>query len=343
MRQDLPADEVEVIVVDNGSTDATLSIAQSFPVKVVVEAKRGRSRARNLGARLARGQYLAFIDVDCEAPPDWLSASLGALDKPWIGAVQARVHKPGFAAPPREFVQAHYYRPFMDTCAMVTTRDAFEHAHGFDEELRRTVDMDYSFRLLSCGYAFAWLPDVVMIKHHELTPRQILRRGWDGGKSLSVLARKWRKLTPQSPARLWRDRSWSLLRSVVGDARHPLRSGGRNALEATLKFAGAAVTDLQGGEVRVERYELATRLPEVLGTYSSLVVSAQAGWLFDAAGQRCHPLDRAQMRVLSGLIDGLEGAALLRELTLESGMDDERARRAVAAARELTDRLRRAS
>ena len=312
-------------------------------MRVVQEATRGRSRARNHGSRLASGRYLAFIDVDCEAPTNWLTASLAALGRPWIGAVQARVHKPGFAPPGLAFTQAHYYRPFLDTCAMVTTRLAFKHAHGFDEELRRTVDMDYSFRLLSCGYALAWLPRVVMTKHHDLTSRQILRRGWDGGKSLSVLARKWRKLTPQSPAKLWRDRTLSWARSLVKDAARPLDSRGKNALEATVKLLAAAVTDLQGGQVQVGEYGLATRVHEVLGRGSSLVLSEDEGLIYDSTRQQLHRLDRAQSVAVCGLIDGVDDGAIAAQIAASASVPAAEAQAALLAARALGERLRRMS
>ncbi len=343
LAQQFPSAALEVIVVDNGSTDGTLDIARGFPVQVASQPQRGRSRARNLGARLARGSYLGFIDVDCEAPSDWLEKSLAALCRPWIGAVQARVQKPGFPLVPEPFTQAHYHRPFLDTCAMVTTRAAFADARGFDEELRRTVDMDYSFRLLSCGYAFAWLPRVVMTKHHQLSPRQIVRRGWDGGKSLSELARKWRRLTPQSPARLWRDRSVAWAKVLVRDARHPLRNSGKNALEGTMKLVAAAFTDLRGAPVQVERYEPTTRLHEVLGPWASLVISEDEGLVFDADHEALHRLSRPQCVALRGLIDRANEAAVISEIQSETAQSEAAARAALNEMRELSRRLLRAS
>ena len=83
---DWPRDRVEVIALDNGSTDASESIARSFGIQYVTAPGR-RSRAnRNRGAREGRGEILAFVDADCVVPPDWLSvaADLFASD-PAIG------------------------------------------------------------------------------------------------------------------------------------------------------------------------------------------------------------------------------------------------------------------
>ena len=50
--------------------------------------------------------------------------------------------------------------PFIDTCSVVFCKKASDDAKGFDEELARGVDMDFSFRLLSSGYAFSWVPEI---------------------------------------------------------------------------------------------------------------------------------------------------------------------------------------
>jgi glycosyltransferase involved in cell wall biosynthesis len=69
-----PAHAVEVIVVDNASTDETAAIARSHGATVIAEPERRISAVRNAGARAARGQALAFIDADNVASPNLLSA-----------------------------------------------------------------------------------------------------------------------------------------------------------------------------------------------------------------------------------------------------------------------------
>lgn len=68
----------EIVVVDNGSTDKTVTIAHGFGAKVVREKKKGISHARNRGAKEASGDILCFIDADGALSPKWLdSARLG--------------------------------------------------------------------------------------------------------------------------------------------------------------------------------------------------------------------------------------------------------------------------
>ena len=78
-QQTYPRDRFEVLVVDNGSTDATANVARSYPfVAVLSEPVAGSYRARNRGLRSARGEYVAFTDADCIPDPDWLTAAVRA-------------------------------------------------------------------------------------------------------------------------------------------------------------------------------------------------------------------------------------------------------------------------
>jgi GT2 family glycosyltransferase len=81
---------VEVIVVDDGSRDdsAALAEATAGDIRVLRQPPRGASAARNAGVRAARGDYVAFIDADGYADPDWLAASVAALQSDaTLGAV----------------------------------------------------------------------------------------------------------------------------------------------------------------------------------------------------------------------------------------------------------------
>jgi len=63
--QDVPQRDVEVIVVDDGSTDATPEVAESFGVRVLRRPNGGAGAARNAGWRAAKGEWVAFTDSDC--------------------------------------------------------------------------------------------------------------------------------------------------------------------------------------------------------------------------------------------------------------------------------------
>ncbi|MHB8593675.1 MAG: glycosyltransferase family A protein, partial [Acidimicrobiales bacterium] len=78
-QEDAPA--FEVIVVDNGSTDRTATVAAAHPIgpRVLHESARGPYAARNTGMAGARGQVIALTDCDCAPTSRWLAEAIGAL------------------------------------------------------------------------------------------------------------------------------------------------------------------------------------------------------------------------------------------------------------------------
>lgn len=86
---------LEIIVVDDASSDDTASVASRYAVRLVrLGSNGGPGVARNAGAREAIGNVLAFTDADCVAPPAWLERLFAALDRPGISAVTG-----GYAGP----------------------------------------------------------------------------------------------------------------------------------------------------------------------------------------------------------------------------------------------------
>ena len=78
----------EVIVVDDGSSDKTAEIVASFPsVRYIRQDNAGPAAARNHGARLAQGEYLAFTDSDCIPHEDWISQLMSGFSQPHVGVV----------------------------------------------------------------------------------------------------------------------------------------------------------------------------------------------------------------------------------------------------------------
>lgn len=90
-RQTLPAERFEVIVVDNGSVDATPEVARRFDdglqLRYVFAAQPGLHVGRHEGWRCARSEVLAFVDDDIEAEPSWAQAVAEAFDDPRVGLV----------------------------------------------------------------------------------------------------------------------------------------------------------------------------------------------------------------------------------------------------------------
>ncbi len=90
-------DIYEIIIVDNGSTDRTINILNSFAnkkIKIASESERGPAAARNKGISLAKGEYIAFTDSDCEVHRNWLSTLLNTIEKTGADVVGGGVYCP---------------------------------------------------------------------------------------------------------------------------------------------------------------------------------------------------------------------------------------------------------
>ncbi|WP_325919500.1 glycosyltransferase [Pseudomonas frederiksbergensis] len=151
--------ECELIVVDNGSDDHGPRIANELGARVLIVPGVHIGALRNLGAAVASGEWLAFIDADIEMPADWLKllvemegrqGDVLGLDldtprqAPWFAqAWQRRSQRPG--ARPLHRVQ------WLPSANLLMRRTWFEQVGGFDESLRTGEDKDFSLRLRQAG------------------------------------------------------------------------------------------------------------------------------------------------------------------------------------------------
>lgn len=87
-KQNIPRNEIQIIVVDNGSKDTTVEIARrTHADKVIVEAKQGTNIARQRGFEESEGEIVAFLDADSIPPPDWLTRVKENLEREAVAAV----------------------------------------------------------------------------------------------------------------------------------------------------------------------------------------------------------------------------------------------------------------
>jgi len=94
-QQTYPAERFEVVVVDNGSTDATAEIARRHRARVVVQPRKGVARARQAGFEAARGQVIASTDADTVVPSFWVARIAAHFQgDPALGGLYGPVHWP---------------------------------------------------------------------------------------------------------------------------------------------------------------------------------------------------------------------------------------------------------
>lgn len=170
-RQNYPQELIDVIVVDNGSTDGSVQAATAAGAKVVVKTNCRVGAVRNEGARISAGQVLAFLDSDCEAGPDWLRKAVELLNSnEGIGAVGGMYRTPVHAtwvervwAPNRELRSEDV--DFLACSGLIVARGTFERLNGFDERLEAAEDDDFSRRVRGLRLRVMSVPECAVVHH----------------------------------------------------------------------------------------------------------------------------------------------------------------------------------
>lgn len=144
--QTIGADFYEVIVVNNGSTDGTQKIAEEFALshpnfRVAAEGRQGLSHARNRGYREAKGEYVAYIDDDAMAFPDWLERILSAFDnvEPGPAAIGGEILPWYETAPPDWFTDDFEVRSWGESKGFLSPPRAPYGFSGSNMSFRRPV------------------------------------------------------------------------------------------------------------------------------------------------------------------------------------------------------------
>ncbi len=149
-------DSVEMIVVDGGSADDSVTIAKSFGCRVIVSERQQRAHQLNLGVGATDAEVLWFVHADTRIQPASLSVLASAMENPGIqGGGFCRRFAPSsiylgwssFVADQRGRISRYFY----GDQAMFVRRSAFEALGGFNETLDVAEDLDFSLRLRELG------------------------------------------------------------------------------------------------------------------------------------------------------------------------------------------------
>lgn len=166
--QNYPREKVEIIVVDNNSSDDTSLLAEKAGAKAVVCSSNRVGAVRNFGVALSQSELLCFIDGDCEAGPLWLRAAADKLMDPKIGAVGGSCLLPQKTTwVERAFVGPNGRLNGEVAClagsSFIIRRADFEAIGRFSETLSAGEDDELSARVRSAGLKVIALPDCAVI------------------------------------------------------------------------------------------------------------------------------------------------------------------------------------
>jgi mycofactocin system glycosyltransferase len=205
---DYPKDNLEIIVVDDGSRKDVSEIITSENIRFIRHDKSlGPANCRNIGAEYASGDILAFLDADCMAGENWLGELVPFFGVAGVGAVGG-------------YVGGYYRKSFLDryeaassslnmgrrlliegrssstfyvpTANLLVAREAFQAAGGFRAGMRLGEDVDFCWRLRALGHTLLYVPSGTVDHKHRNRLGKMLKRRFEYATSEAVLYRSHR-------------------------------------------------------------------------------------------------------------------------------------------------------
>jgi glycosyltransferase involved in cell wall biosynthesis len=239
----------ELIVVDNTTGEREIEeLAADFGARYVVESRTGLSRARNTGAREARGELIAYTDDDAVAERDWLSRHAAALEDPALAATTGRIFPTSldtraarrYAATGAANLGGVAFRVDRQTPAwfemanfggvgagpnIALRRSLFDGGWGFRESLGPGgwipgEEHYVFFEIIRAGHAIAYVPDAIVYHDYPRTASALARRRYRilrGGVAYMLM------LLVEEPE--FRHDTMRYMWEAVHGARRPWRSG----------------------------------------------------------------------------------------------------------------------
>jgi GT2 family glycosyltransferase len=193
----------EIIVVDDGSTDATASIAAEFGGRLIRTSNQGLCHARNVGLEAATGEIIAYTDGDARPDPHWLVYLAHAFETTshvGIGGWNIAPHGDGWMADcvasapggPVHVLLSDREAEHIPGCSMAFRVSALKAIGGFDPQFRSAGDdVDVCWRLQEQGWTLGFSHGA-MVWHHQrdsLAAYWRQQRGY--GQAEAMLERKW--------------------------------------------------------------------------------------------------------------------------------------------------------
>lgn len=178
---------VEVLLVDSGSTDATVSIAQQYPVKVIHIRPEDFTfgRSLNRGIEAAQAELCVFASAHVyPVYPDWLEKLLAPLEVPQVGLSYGKQRGNAFSKFSEKQILAHWFpeqstlrqtHPFSNNANAAIRRSLWQ-THPYDETLPGLEDLAWARWAFEQGWAVAYSAEAEIIHVHQETPKGVYNR-----------------------------------------------------------------------------------------------------------------------------------------------------------------------
>jgi glycosyltransferase involved in cell wall biosynthesis len=224
--------DLEILVVDDGSTDRTADIAETFPtVRVLREPHAGLSVARNVGWREARGDLVVYLDSDAFPAPEWPYYLALGMDGPMVGGVGGPNVPPpsdGLAAQrvarapggPVHVLLSDDRAEHVPGCNMAFWKIVLAETGGFDPIYTAAGDdVDLCWKVLDRGWDIGFHPAALVWHHRRGSVRAYLRQQRGYGKAEALVAQRHpERFTPLGTAS-WRGRIYDSFAPAIARQR----------------------------------------------------------------------------------------------------------------------------
>lgn len=245
----------EVIVADNGSTDATKEVSQRYSDRLphlrVIDASatKGAGPARNAGAETAAGALLCFCDADDVADSEWLRFLFDASEESDIVAGQLEIETLNprgvrLWSPAPRASQTTQVQEWAPSSNMAIPATVFTSLGGFDPSYIKAQDVELSRRARAAGYTIGYCPEAIVHYRFRTTLAGVLQQGYRTGRGhaqahndgtypsrpIGASLRSWLWLLTRTPTLLSNDRRGLWIRRageaagrIAGSAKYRVR------------------------------------------------------------------------------------------------------------------------
>lgn len=216
LNQKYPKENLEIIIVDNNSTDNTAEIIKRYPVKYLAEIKQGVCYARNRGLKEATGDLLAYTDSDCIADENWIAMLASNFKSSSIGGVGGHLasvesdnliekyiaHRE-ILTQEKMFQDKPFSPPFFITANVMYRTEALKKIGGFDNFFTISgEDADLAWRVVDEGYSLLLEEKAIVYHKHRANLKKFCKQMFGYGIGSAAIFKKYRH---RFGATLWFD------------------------------------------------------------------------------------------------------------------------------------------